>query len=379
MNKKEYLRFAGFMAIAAMFALAVLKFDIIVTIVMFIIAVLKPIIIGCIMAFVFNIIMVKFEKYYWPKATNAFVKKTRRPFGILFSIVAVLAIIALVLILVIPALADAIGLLAVNAAELYNWIISWIENNKTIMPDLADKLQTIDINWSSVGSKIMEFLKGGISTVFGSTFSIITGTVSFALNLFLAFIFSIYVLSAKEILLDQIKRFIQSYIPHKYEKIAYVYKVSLKSFTAFVVGQFTEAIIIGVLCFAGMSLMRLPYAGVIGVLIGFTALIPIAGAYIGTIIGALLILTVSPWQAIAFVVFLLILQQLEGNLIYPRVVGTSIGLPGLWVFFAVTLGGGVAGIPGMLVGVPLMSIIYELLGTDMKKRLGKKEKVKLKS
>ena len=157
------------------------------------------------------------------------------------------------------------------------------------------------------------------------------------------------------------------------EKIRYVADVFDHSFHNFIVGQCIEAVVLGVLCIAGMALLKLPYAMMIGTLIGFTALIPVAGAYIGAGVGVFMILTVSPIKALVFLIFVVVLQQLEGNLIYPKVVGNSIGLPGIWVLAAVTVGGGLMGIPGMLLGVPVVAALYQLLGNHLDKKKGATE------
>ena len=182
----------------------------------------------------------------------------------------------------------------------------------------------------------------------------------------MALIFSIYLLLGKEKLGRQLQKIMERYLRDGWnKKIRYVVGVVNDCFHRYIVGQCTEAVILGVLCMLGMLLIRLPYATMIGALIGFTALIPVAGAYIGAIVGAFMILTVSPVKALIFLVFIVILQQLEGNLIYPKVVGSSLGLPALWVLAAVTVGGGVLGVPGMLLGVPLSAAVYRLIRNDV--------------
>ena len=194
-----------------------------------------------------------------------------------------------------------------------------------------------------------------LSSVFSTVVTLLVGVV-----------FSIYLLIGKEKLGGQFQKLFAKYLPEKViKKFYYVADILNQSFHSFIVGQCTEAVILGLLCMGGMFLLRLPYAAMIGCLVGFTALIPIAGAYIGAIVGAFMIFTVSPVKAIIFIAYLVILQQLEGNLIYPRVVGSSIGLPGVWVLAAVTIGGGVMGVSGMLLGVPIAATVYQLLKNDV--------------
>jgi predicted PurR-regulated permease PerM len=183
-------------------------------------------------------------------------------------------------------------------------------------------------------------------------------------------IFSLYVLIEKEKLGSQIRTLVKTYLPKTANKIFYVTSVLDDSFHSFIVGQCLEAVILGGLCVTGMLLLQFPYAIMIGVFIGFTALIPVAGAYIGAAVGAIMILTVSPLQALQFLLFVVVLQQLEGNLIYPKVVGESIGLPGIWVLTAVTVGGGVLGVGGMFLAVPLFAASYRLIKEDVLRRNG---------
>ena len=204
----------------------------------------------------------------------------------------------------------------------------------------------------------------------GIATQVVTSIISTTVTLAVAFIFSIYILYWKEKLGNQFTRLFKRYIPDKItNKIFYVLGVLNKSFKSFIIGQCTEAVILGVLCMLGMLILRLPYAVMTGCLIGFTALIPIAGAYIGAGVGALMIFTVSPVQSVIFLIYLVILQQIEGNLIYPKVVGSSIGLPGIWVLAAVTVGGGVMGIMGMLVAVPVASAIYQIVREDVNRKV----------
>ncbi|MBQ5760559.1 MAG: AI-2E family transporter, partial [Clostridia bacterium] len=185
----------------------------------------------------------------------------------------------------------------------------------------------------------------------------------------LALIFAIYLLAGKEDLGRGCRRMMEAYLsPSVRSRLLYVANTFDRCFGKFIIGQCVEAVILGGLCILGMLLLGIPYATMVGTLIGFTALIPVAGAYIGGVVGVLLIATVSPVKAVVFIVFLIVLQQLEGNLIYPRVVGSSIGLPGIWVLAAITVGGGVMGVMGMLLGVPLFAALYQILREDLRRR-----------
>ena len=218
-------------------------------------------------------------------------------------------------------------------------------------------------------TKAVNLVINGVGSVLGATVSVVSTTVGQVITLFLGLVFSAYLLLSKEKLSSQFQRLMRGYLGEKTtRKILHFVRTLDTSFHSYIVGQCTEALILGSLCILGMLLFRFPYAVMIGTLVGFTALIPIAGAYIGAVVGAFMIFTVSPVKALLFLVFLVVLQQLEGNLIFPRVVGQSIGLPGLWVLAAVTVGGGVAGIPGMLIGVPLTATFYRLIRADINSR-----------
>jgi len=228
-----------------------------------------------------------------------------------------------------------------------------------------------EMDMTSISSQIESLLKtmiNGFGGAVGSIVSALTNFFSLVVSIVIGLIFSIYVLIDKEKLSVQCKQMITTYMPKKANKIFYFVQVLNESFHSFIVGQVTEAVVLGVLCIIGMMILRFPYAVMIGVFIGFTALIPIAGAYIGAVVGAIMMLSVDPFLAIEFIIFILILQQIEGNLIYPRVVGQSIGLPGIWVLTAVTVGGGILGVGGMLLAVPLFAAGYRLLREDITRR-----------
>lgn len=218
----------------------------------------------------------------------------------------------------------------------------------------------------------MQIAKGvtsGVSSMFGAVATAVSSIFSGIVTFLVSFIFSIYILLGKDRLGLQLKRLMVNYIkPAWNKKLFYVLSVFNDCFHKYIVGQCIEAVILGTLCILGMLICRFPYATMIGTLIGFTALIPVAGAYIGAGVGAFMILTVSPMKAVLFLVFIVVLQQLEGNLIYPKVVGTSIGLPGIWVLAAVTIGGSLFGVSGMLIGVPTAAAVYRILRNDMNRR-----------
>lgn len=326
-----------------------------------------PIIIGFAISYIINILMTFYEKYYVKKGRNALVQKIKTPVCMMLAIFSFLLITALVFRLVIPELISCIQLLISDIPPTMEALL-----NSEMFQELApEKIyeQLDNVNWKTLMNDLVKVISSGLGSTVSTVFSVVSSAVSNVVTGFIAFIFAVYFLLGKEQLCSQCRRIMNSYLSkNQVRKINYVTSVVNDSFHRYIVGQFTEAIILGVLCMIGMIIFGFPYAAMIGALIGFTALIPIAGAYIGGIVGFIMILTVSPVKAVLFVVFLLILQQMEGNLIYPRVVGGSLGLPAVWVLAAVTIGGSLMGILGMLMGVPIAASLYRLLKEDIRRR-----------
>ncbi|MBQ8857096.1 MAG: AI-2E family transporter [Lachnospiraceae bacterium] len=331
----------------------------------------SSLILGCIIAYVLNILMSFYEKHYFPKSQSRGVVKSRRVVCLLAAMLTLVAVIALVVGLVLPELAACVRLLVAEIPLAIDEAVEWLEETgvlSTIMTEeTAASLTAID--WQAKMTELISVLAAGVGGVAQVAVGAVSATISVVAQFIIGLIFAIYLLVGKETLGGQVNRLMDHYLkPAWNEKIRYVVGIFHNSFHKFIVGQCIEAVVLGVLCIIGMSIIRLPYAMMIGTLIGFTALIPVAGAYIGAAVGAFMILTVSPIQALIFLIFVVILQQLEGNLIYPKVVGSSIGLPGVWVLAAVTIGGGIMGIPGMLLGVPTVASVYQLIKNDLNKK-----------
>ena len=336
----------------------------------------KPLLVGCLIAYVVNILMSFYEKYYFQQKkykNKKWVAKTRRVVCMLLAYLSLVGILFFIFSLVVPQLVECGKLLAKEIPVMLGRIAAYLESNEQwtkVLEEAGISIQKNNLtDWEEILKKAASFIASGIGGVMGSVFTVVSGVFSGAVTLLIGLVFSIYLLLGKEDLFAQVKRIIKTYGKEKvYKKISYVYHVFNDSFHKFIVGQCTEAVILGGLCVVCMLIFRFPYATMIGVFIGFTALIPVAGAYIGAAVGAFMIMTVSPIQALFFLLFIVVLQQVEGNLVYPKVVGSSIGLPGLWVLAAVTVGGGVMGIGGMLLGVPIAAACYQMIKTDVKKR-----------
>ena len=323
-----------------------------------------PLFLGCALAYVLNILMSFYERGYFPKSTNPRLIKSRRPVCLLAAILSLLAIVTLVVWLVVPELVDCVELLIAQLPGAIERSIAYLDTVPFFSKDLINTLNSID--WQSKIGDLVNVVTSGVGNVMNVVIATVSSVISVVVTAFLAIIFALYLLISRDQLQRQSKHLLQRYLkPRHYEKLMYVLSVLNNAFHKFITGQCIEAVILGALCAIGMAILRLPYATMIGALIAFTALIPVAGAYIGAAVGAFMIATVSPMKALIFLAFLLILQQLEGNLIYPKVVGTSLGLPGIWVLAAVTVGGGVMGVVGMLLGVPLAAAAYTLIKNDL--------------
>lgn len=328
---------------------------------------LAPVVAGLLIAFFLNILMCFYEKIYFPKSKNRVVLATRRPLCLIAAFLSALFIIAAVVWLVIPELVSCVKFIVSEAPGAISKLLSSKWMQKAVPAETLAQLTKID--WSKSINTAVTVLQNGFTDIVSTLVTAVTSIVSSVITVFLSIVFSIYILFSKEKIKVGIFLLFKGYLKeNQYNKVIYCADVVNESFRGYIIGQCTEAVILGTLCIIGMWIFRIPYAVMIGTLVGFTALIPVAGAYIGAAIGALMILTVSPVKALVFIIFLVILQQLEGNLIYPKVVGKSIGIPSILVLLAVTVGGGVAGIGGMLLGVPIIASVYRIIKEDLETR-----------
>ena len=336
---------------------------------------ISPVVIGAAFAYPLNILMNFYEKHFFPRSDKKLIIKARRGICVTMAFLSLLLVIALVIALVVPQLVECIKLVIAEVPVFYNGILEKLAEYDIFPEDIMDTLSKID--WKSQSEKIISVATTGIGSVMDvvvtTISSIVTGVTSFILSV----IFSAYILYNKEKLGSQLRRIRRRYLSEKInEKIEYVTSIADDSFHRFIVAQCTEALILGVLCTIGMLILKLPYAAMIGTVICVTAFIPVVGGLIGGGIGAFLILMESPSKALVFLIFLILLQNFEGDVIYPKVVGSSMGLPSLWVLAAVTVGGTMSGILGMLLGVPVMATVYRLLKNDVDNGTAVKSKTK---
>ena len=305
------------------------------------IATLNQLLSGALIAYVINIVMSFYERLYFPRSNRKAVIKTRRTVCLVLSVLTIIGIVALIVVLIIPELIECSQVLAQKLTPYIERLPEFIGKSELLSALLEENLGITpdSLDWKSLLSKAVEFLISGASGVVESVVSVVSTVIGVVLAIFISAIFSLYLLMNRDRLIEGSHRLMNACIkPEKASVILHVIRVANDSFRRFIVGQCTEAVILGILCLVGMLIFRFPYATMISALIGFTALIPIAGAYIGAGVGAFMIMTDSPLKAILFIVFIVILQQLEGNFIYHKVVGDSVGLPGIWVFVAIIIG-----------------------------------------
>ena len=324
------------------------------------VSVIMPFILGFIIAFILNVLMIRVEKVLSKFFNANKFKLIKRVTSISLSILILLGVLLLVVQLVIPEISNAIKLIAASLPDVFEMLAKLSKGDTGISLQLKSFFNSVDVQ--ALVSDLSEFAKIGFTGVLGSTVDILSMFVNGIFNVVVGFVFAIYILMSKETLKRQTRKLLSVCVPPKItNKIIEIAAVSRTTFTNFIIGQTIEAIILGSLCALGMKIFGFPYAPMVGTLVGITAFIPIIGAFVGGGIGAFMIMTVDPMQALLFIIYLIILQQIEGDLIYPRVVGSSVGLPSIWVLFAVTVGGGLWGIVGVLFSVPTLSVIYLLL------------------
>lgn len=377
LNQKNLRKIRGLILFAALMVLVLMKFDFLCGAVAFLVGILRPFIIGGMIAFVINLPMRFFEKRLFGKEKlkerpNRLLLKCSRGVSMALAYLSVILVITLVVVTVIPQLAGTIRVLTNEIPAFWDGLIDELEvlfaANSALMEVLRN-YENPEIDWNAVISTVTKFLQNGAGSMLNSTFSVASSIISSTVNFFISLIFSIYILAQKEKLGSQCERILRAYTSHKvYKYLRRVFALLNRNFSNFITGQCTEAVILGLMFVVSMTIFRFDYAVMIGVLIAFTALIPIVGAFIGCFVGAFLMLVDDPLRAFWFVILFIVLQQVEGNLIYPHVVGNSVGLPSIWVLAAVTIGGSLMGVLGMLIFIPLLSTVYALLREDVNRK-----------
>ena len=367
LNKNNVKKILGIITFTLILMAVLLNFSAVGNYLMFLWGIVLPFVVGGAIAFILNIPMSAIEKQFQKiqiktKRGEKIWNRVVRPVSMVLAILLVFLIIGIVFGVVVPQLGQTINSIGESMTKSLPKIQIWLEQTFQDQEEIVNYIKNLDFDWKNWLNTIKDFAWNGAGSVLSYTMSATMMVVNGVMSFFIAFIFALYILSQKENLGRQSRKLITAVFSQKIvEKILSVCSLSYKTFSRFITGQCLEAMILGAMFFVTMSIFRLPYALLVGVLIAFTALIPIVGTFIGCFVGALLILMVNPMQAVFFVILFLILQQVEGNLVYPHVVGNSVGLPSIWVLFAVTVGGKLMGVMGMLVFIPLFSVLYALL------------------
>ena len=378
LSKMSIKKIRELIVFKALLVVALWKFDVVLGVLKTIWDIIFPFVLGGAIAFLTNVPMSFLEKKIFEnvKKKNKIVRKLKRPISLILTIVFVVGVIALVMFGVIPQLTRTMGTLVTSIndfiPQMQSWIGEFFHNNQEIM-NLVDQIEFDPdqaIKWG------ISLLGNGAGNMMNTTMSAVGSIVSGVATFFIAFSFACYILFQKEKLHIQIRKVFFAFLPRqKADTFLKVCSLTYRTFANFLAGQCLEAVILGSMFVVTLSILKMPYALLIGILIAFTALIPIFGAFIGCAVGSFLIFMVNPQQAILFVIVFLVLQQIEGNLIYPHVVGESVGLPSIWVLAAVTIGGNLMGIVGMLVFIPLLSVLYTIFREFVYLRL-KKQNIK---
>lgn len=377
LDKETIHKLRGLILFTLVTLVGLLRFDMVLGAVRFVLHILFPFLLGGAIAFVLSVPMGRIEKRCFGSVKpNSKLKKSAAPLSLVLTLIFVLALLGLVVVVVLPELGSTIATLGKTLPEKVPLLLKQVELLFANNPDLIQYIEEIEsnLNWEEIINQLVNFFRFGANTMLDSTISVAKGIVSGIGTFFISFVFACYILLQQEALGRQARKLLFAYLKkERAEEILRICALTHRTFTNFLTGQCLEAVILGVMFFLAMTILRFPFAVLVGVLIAFTALIPIFGAFVGCAVGTFLILTVNPPQALAFIVLFLILQQIEGNLIYPKVVGGSIGLPAIWVLAAVSLGGSLFGVVGMLVFIPIVSVLYTLLKENVHDRLKKKQ------
>ena len=335
-----------------------------------IVGIVSPFVIGAALAFILNVPMRAFEWHL------KFIKNDgmRRALGIILTLASILLVIYGVIRLLVPEISETITtLIPVLSAfflRLEERFFEFLQDNPDLLAWVSSNTNLQDLNWATLIKQTATMLKNSLTVIAGGAFTAVGSVAGALVDIVIGFVFSLYCLARKEILARQGRRLLYAFLPERFsDEFIRVMRLTNVTFSNFISGQCLEACILGIMFAISMGILKLPYIALISVLIGITALIPYVGAFLGCVVGAFLILVSNPFQAVVFLAMFLVLQQIEGNLIYPKVVGNSIGLPGMWVLLSLTVGGELMGIMGMLVMIPIFSVVYTLVGEYTKKRV----------
>ena len=340
--------------------------------VVWLLGILSPFVLGGAIAFVLNVPMRAIERHLFPNRRR--LTRLRRPLALVLTLVALTGVLTLAFCVIGPGIKDAVVSIAAQVPDAFDRLYQRLLGLEQYLPQIKDLVGDLAIDWKSLSQKALSLAQSWGGSLISSGGGLMVGVVSGVSTFVIGLIFSFYILLQKEKLARQGRQVLYGLLPLKQaDRALEVLRLAERTFSNFLSGQCVEACILGTLFVIAMTIFRMPYALLVGVLIALTALIPIVGAFIGCAVGALLIAITDPWKALVFIILFLVLQQIEGNLIYPHVVGSSVGLPSIWVLAAVTLGGKLMGVGGMLFFIPLCSVLYALFRDFVKGRLAEKK------
>lgn len=375
-DKDTIRKLQGLIVFTLLILVGLLRFDVVLGAIRFLLHILFPFFLGSAIAFVLSVPMNRIQRRLFAKAQpSGKAAKAAAPLSLILTLLLVSALLTLVVAVVLPELGITIATLGKTLPKEIPVLLKRVETLFADHPQLILYLEEVEatLNWEDIFQQLLQFFRVGANTMLDSTISVATGIVSGVGTAVIAFVFSCYILLQQQTLKLQMRKLCFAYLKKSWaEQFLRICALSYRTFSNFLTGQCLEAVILGTMFFLVMTVLRFPFALLVGVLIAFTALIPIFGAFIGCAVGAFLILTISLRQALLFIILFLVLQQIEGNLIYPKVVGGSIGLPAIWVLVAVSLGGSLCGVVGMLVFIPIVSVLYTLLRENMYQKLEEK-------
>lgn len=368
-------RIVRLMLLAALLALGVIHVELIINTVLLLWRVASPLILGAVIAYILEIIIKRLEKVVVPHTKNQWLSKSRRSICILLAFVLLMSFLVLMFYTVIPGLVDAFTLLSQELPNYFADAKEWVMNTFREVPQVTAYLTDLNLEWDSIQERIVNWALNGVidGQLLTSTVTMIGAVTGGIANFFISCIFAVFLLAGKQALTRHFHSVLNAAVSDRTSaRVQNVLTTANRCFSGFIVGQSVNGLILGILTWLGMRIFKMPYALMVGVLSGTTSLVPIIGGYIGAVLGAFLVFTVSPSMAVWFLVFIVVLQTVQGNLLYPRLVGNSVGLPGMWVLAAVSVGGGLGGIGGMMVAVPITATLYALL----RDWVNKKEKEK---
>lgn len=370
-NKKQMKSILRIVFLSIMFYFFLKEFALVLSGLKYLWGVFGVFVVGGTMAFIINVPMSFFEKRYLSNFKH--IGKAKRPMAFVFTLLTLIVIIYLVMFIVVPELAQTLQMIIAELQDIYNRLPQIVADLATKYNLTEETVQSLQIEWSQISETAIKAAQSLAAGIISSSTNVISGVVNAITQFILALIFCIYILFSKEKLGRACKKIIYALFKEKHaDDVISLLHMTNRTFTSFLSGQCLEAVILGTLFIVAMTIFRMPYALLVGVLIMVTALVPIVGAFVGCFVGALLILVVNPMQAVWFVVMFLIIQQIEGNLIYPKVVGNSVGLPAILVFAAVIIGGEMFGVVGMLVFIPLTSVCFTIAKAVVELKLQKK-------